>query len=118
MNRTDGGGAVAAGLASGFRDDLERRSSLLGSGGRAGFGCLGFAAWPRNWGLRGGSLGASGSSGRGEDPEGERKLFPSLFDNCIGRKRDVGGGVLAGLCCLGWFGASWIGLGDGVRRDY
>jgi hypothetical protein len=34
-----------------------------------------------------------------------------LFDNYIGRKRDVGGGVLAGLCCLGWFsrerGAAW-----------
>src|SRR5277367_7066939 len=25
----------------------------------------------------------------------------SLFDNCIGRKRDVGGGVLAGLRLLG-----------------
>src|SRR5208282_25591 len=30
-----------------------------------------------------------------------------LFDNCIGRKRDVGGGVLAGLWSLGWvFGVS------------
>src|SRR5271167_4975970 len=27
----------------------------------------------------------------------------SLFDNCIGRKRDVGGGVLAGLWSLGRF---------------
>jgi hypothetical protein len=26
-----------------------------------------------------------------------------LFDNCIGRKRDVGGGFLAGTCC-------WSGL--------
>ena len=42
----------------------------------------------------------------------------TLFDNFIGRKRDVGGGVLAGLCCLGWFGASWAISGDGVRRDY
>ena len=45
-------------------------------------------------------------------------LFHSLlFDNCIGRKRDVGGGFLAGTC-------RWSGLrrelgfvGDGNRRD-
>jgi len=49
---------------------------------------------------------------------GGAQAFPSLFDNCIGRKRDVGGGVLAGLCCLGWFGASWTDAYDGVRRDY
>ena len=35
ISPTDGGGAVAAGAASGLRDDLEKRSSLLGSGGRA-----------------------------------------------------------------------------------
>ena len=29
----------------------------------------------------------------------------ALFDNCIGRKRDVGGGVLAGLWRLGWVAA-------------
>jgi hypothetical protein len=29
----------------------------------------------------------------------------------------VGGGVLAGLYCLGWFGVSWAILADGVRRD-
>ena len=35
ISPTDGGGAVAASAASGLRDDLEKRSSLLGSGGRA-----------------------------------------------------------------------------------
>jgi hypothetical protein len=35
ISATDGGGAVAASAASGLRDDLEKRSSLLGSGGRA-----------------------------------------------------------------------------------
>ena len=35
ISATDGGGAVAANAASGLRDDLEKRSSLLGSGGRA-----------------------------------------------------------------------------------
>jgi hypothetical protein len=39
-----------------------------------------------------------------------------LFDNCIGRKRDVGGGVLAGLCCLGWFRVNGTGAGDGVLK--
>jgi hypothetical protein len=35
-------------------------------------------------------------------------LAPTLFDNCIGRKRDVGGGVLAGLWSLVWvLGASF-----------
>ena len=43
--------------------------------------------------------------------------LPLLFDNWIGRKRDVGGGVLAGLCCVGLFGASWTDACDGVRRD-
>ena len=32
---------------------------------------------------------------------------PLLFDNCIGRKRDVGGVVLAGLWCwVGFVGVS------------
>jgi hypothetical protein len=35
ISRTDGGGAVAASAASGLRDELEKGSSLLGSGGRA-----------------------------------------------------------------------------------
>jgi hypothetical protein len=35
ISATDGGGAVAASAASGLRDDVEKRSSLLGSGGRA-----------------------------------------------------------------------------------
>jgi len=35
ISATDGDGAVAASAASGLRDDLEKRSSLLGSGGRA-----------------------------------------------------------------------------------
>ena len=30
------------------------------------------------------------------------RVGPLLFDNCIGRKRDVGGVVLAGLWVLGW----------------
>ena len=34
-----------------------------------------------------------------------------LFDNCIGRKRDVGGGFLAGTCC--WSGL-WRELGFGL----
>jgi hypothetical protein len=41
---------------------------------------------------------------------GEAKAFPPLFDNYIGRKRDVGGGVLAGLCCLGLFLVERVGL--------
>jgi hypothetical protein len=45
ITQTDGGGAVAAVLASGFRDDLEERSSLLrGRGGwflsSRAFGCF------------------------------------------------------------------------------
>ena len=36
-----------------------------------------------------------------------RSSDPLLFDNCIGRKRDVGGGVLAGLWRWVWvFGVS------------
>ena len=41
-----------------------------------------------------------------------------LFDKCIGRKRDVGGGVLAGLWRLGWLFAYERrgGLGQGLKR--
>jgi hypothetical protein len=31
-----------------------------------------------------------------------------LFDNCIGRKRDVGGGFLAGTCRWVGLGVSWV----------
>jgi hypothetical protein len=118
ITETDGGGAVAAGAASGLRDDLEKRSSLLGSGGRAvsavsglrlGRGIRVYAA------IRAGRLAPAIAVAV---QRGKRKLFPTLFDNYIGRKRDVGGGVLAGLCCLGRFGVSWIVLDGGVRRDY
>ena len=51
-------------------------------------------------------------------PSGSGASVPLLFDNYIGRKRDVGGGVLAGLCCLGWFRVNGSGADDGVRRDY
>ena len=40
-----------------------------------------------------------------------------LFDNCIGRKRDVGGGFLAGTCRWVGLGVSWVWVGDGNRRD-
>jgi hypothetical protein len=42
---------------------------------------------------------------------------PPLFDKCIGRKRDVGGGFLAGRRFRLGFGVSWI-RGEGeIRRD-
>jgi hypothetical protein len=45
-------------------------------------------------------------------------LAPLLFDNCIGRKRDVGGGVLAGLWSLVAFPAqAWeFDLAGKVRK--
>ena len=39
---------------------------------------------------------------RGNGRSADHPEAPLLFDKCIGRKRDVGGGVLAGLCLLGW----------------
>ena len=51
------------------------------------------------------------SSGEGFLPP-ERSSSPPLFDNCIRRKRDVGGGVLAGLRCLA-DGLSEAVLGSG-----
>ena len=41
----------------------------------------------------------------------------TLFDNFIGRKRDVGGGVLAGLCCLGRFRESGASFRRWGPRD-
>ena len=108
ISATDGDGAVAANAASGLRDDLEKRSSLLGSGDRAvsvvsvcGLAVeFGFTSWfARGDGLGGARRGS----------KGEAKAFLLLFDNYIGRKRDVGGGVLAGLCCMGlvWRELDW-----------
>ena len=63
----------------------------------------------RNWGRMSGSGAeipglfgrlrrAPGSCGFGFMDFGFRGMeVPTLFDNCIGRKRDVGGGVLAGI---------------------
>ena len=51
--------------------------------------------------------------------EGTQLFRPRmLFDNCIGRKRDVGGGFLAGTCRGSGLRRElgcWIG--DGNRRD-
>ena len=47
-----------------------------------------------------GSAGLFGAFGSGGDVEFREVTLPLLIDNYIGRKRDVGGGVLAGLCCL------------------
>ena len=75
-------------VVSAFGFDQGRLGEAISSG--VGFGFAGFVlglAWAVLYGLlRGG-------------------FSPLLFDNCIGRKRDVGGGVLAGLCCVGWFSA-------------
>jgi len=58
------------------------------------------------------------------EPHGIRKIRrepvsfgPSLFDNCIGRKRDVGGVVLAGALASGLFGVSRAGRGFGVLEE-
>ena len=45
-----------------------------------------------------GSAGLFGAFGSGGDVEFREVTLPLLFDNCIGRKRDVGGGFLAGTC--------------------
>ena len=87
------------------------------------FWAIGFGqgAWRSDWlGFRIGSCGLVLGLGSG----GLARLgggFPPglLFDNWIGRKRDVGGGVLAGLGCRVGFcrvngGLAWA---IGVRRD-
>src|SRR5271154_4381818 len=110
---TDGVGAEAADAASGIRDDLETRSSLLRGGERGRRSVRAFGFGRRRLGgdislrlrirfrlvlLRGvmSPWDLDGAFG-----EGDVFPFALLFDNCIGRKRDVGGGVLAGLCHVG-----------------
>ena len=74
---------------------------LKGGGGRGRAGELGSGGFLRSaasWGF-------------------ERNLgfwVRTLFDNFIGRKRDVGGGVLAGSLCFGRLG---LGLGDLAWRS-
>ena len=62
-----------------------------------------FAAWPRNSGLRGGSRGASGSSGRGGDPEGERKLSRRYLTIASEGRETWAAGSLRGFVV-------WVGL--------
>ena len=65
-----------------------------------------------------GSAGLFGAFGSGGDVEFREVTLPLLFDNYIGRKRDVGGGVLAGLCYLVflrrelWWG--WMTRSEGM----
>jgi len=105
ISRTDGGGAVAASAASGLRDELEKGSSLLGSGaGR--FGRLGLRPCRR---IRVYVVACTGrlAPAVAAGIQREAKAFRRYLTIASERKRDVGGGVLAGLCCLGLFGASW-----------
>jgi hypothetical protein len=111
----------------GFRDDFETRSSLLRGGDRLVSVVLGYWLWPGGlggaigWvlglGLAGWFWAWAGTVLRGL---GGGFPLPLLFDNWIGRKRDVGGGVLAGLGCRVGFsrvngGPAWA---TGVRRDH
>lgn len=89
--------------------------------GRFGLLALARGAWRSDW--LGFGIGSCGMV-LGLGPNGFARLgggfpLPLLFDNWIGRKRDVGGGVLAGLGCRVGFsrvkgGSAWA---TEVRRD-
>ena len=84
------------------------------------FWTIGFGqgVWRSDWlGFRIGSCGlvlGLGSGGLARLRGGFPLLL--LFDNWIGRKRDVGGGVLAGLCRLEWSGVNEAGSVDRVLK--